>query len=274
MTLILSAMTPNFIVLASDRRLTDGATGKLITDRENKAVLLYGQIIMGYTGLARLGRMPTDKWIVQTLTGVPPAMAVTVLAEETATIIRGMRVPEALRSHAYLLAGWLMDRATNQRVATSILISNFHNEHGKRIAPRGGFIAIRRSMGRSSVGIQSVGVPLADTQLRMVRRKAERLYRNNPNRPDGIVDLLINALSNVSGTDSSVGSEMLVTSFPKAAAMQEGVVIPLQAKMSWSANNLQAVYIGQDSQRVQYAPAQVTEQYGMWGVSMQRVDPQ
>jgi hypothetical protein len=266
-------MTPRFVVLVSDRCVTDGRTGRVISDRENKSIVLYEQMIMGYTGLAYLGGMPTDRWIVQTLIGVPPAKSATVLAAETAAAIKAMRLEDRYRSHAYLAVGWLMDRATERRIPTSLLISNFHDEQGRRIPPQDSFAVVRRSIGGSRVGVRAVGVPLSITDIRALRRKVGNSSRLSPNRPDGIIKNLTETLQAVASSDPSVGSEMLVTCFPKVAVMQIGVLTPLLGQMSWSESYLQAVYVGTDAHKVQYIPAQVSEEIGTWGMTFGPVNP-
>lgn len=65
MTLILGYISDQYAVLASDRRVTwidsDGKV-TLREDNENKAIVLTGQFIMGYTGFARLGGTKIEQW--------------------------------------------------------------------------------------------------------------------------------------------------------------------------------------------------------------------
>lgn len=66
MTLILSLLTHAFTVQVSDRRLTR-LDGSLFEDNENKAQFFCGQSAFAYTGLARLGTVNTDEWLLETL---------------------------------------------------------------------------------------------------------------------------------------------------------------------------------------------------------------
>lgn len=64
MTLILAVRGQDFLVLASDRRLT--ANGRLIDDASNKATIVTfpgGQLACGFTGLAAAGRFRTQDMI-------------------------------------------------------------------------------------------------------------------------------------------------------------------------------------------------------------------
>jgi hypothetical protein len=66
MTIIAVAANPHFAVQVSDRRLTRqaGHTYKPVTDEENKAlywVFPDAHFVVGYTGIARVGREPMDE---------------------------------------------------------------------------------------------------------------------------------------------------------------------------------------------------------------------
>lgn len=62
-TLILTCVTRDYVVQASDRRLTflNGDTKEV---EENKAVLLCSFATFAYTGLAQLGNLSTDEWLL------------------------------------------------------------------------------------------------------------------------------------------------------------------------------------------------------------------
>lgn len=68
MTLILTAITPDFAVMVSDRRLST-ANG-IVTDESGKAGVIYandGTALYAYTGLAQLGPFIARQWIQQAL---------------------------------------------------------------------------------------------------------------------------------------------------------------------------------------------------------------
>jgi hypothetical protein len=56
-TLIVPFISEQFVAVASDRRITwlIGAAPARWEDTENKAIVLAGHFLMGYTGFARLG---------------------------------------------------------------------------------------------------------------------------------------------------------------------------------------------------------------------------
>jgi hypothetical protein len=62
-------MTHDYVVQVSDRRLTDFETGAVVEDHSNKTLFFCGQSAFAYTGLARLGGMPTAEWLLKYLAG-------------------------------------------------------------------------------------------------------------------------------------------------------------------------------------------------------------
>ncbi|MET4618722.1 hypothetical protein ABIE18_000145 [Arthrobacter sp. 2762] len=67
LTLITVAANPDFIVQLSDRRLTT-ADGGIFTEDETKVIYIQTpswQVVMGYTGLARFGRQPTNQVLME-----------------------------------------------------------------------------------------------------------------------------------------------------------------------------------------------------------------
>lgn len=68
MTLILTAITPDFAVMASDRRLS--TSRGVVTDDSGKAGVIHtndGTALYAYTGLAELGSFRAKEWILQAL---------------------------------------------------------------------------------------------------------------------------------------------------------------------------------------------------------------
>lgn len=71
MTQIILALKHQYILMASDRRLTSldekKGIGKVLTDDECKPVALCDHSAISYTGLARLDGKPTHIWIASIL---------------------------------------------------------------------------------------------------------------------------------------------------------------------------------------------------------------
>lgn len=76
MTLILSCLTPKYIVQVSDRRLT-WPDGRVFDETANKAIVFHGRAAIAYTGIALIGSQRTDEWIADQIldcTGVQDAI--------------------------------------------------------------------------------------------------------------------------------------------------------------------------------------------------------
>src|SRR3546814_12380094 len=70
MTLVLTAMTPRYVVKAADRLLTKGAA---VHDAMANKTIIYstrdGVMVLSYSGIAYLSRQPMDEWIAEQLWG-------------------------------------------------------------------------------------------------------------------------------------------------------------------------------------------------------------
>jgi len=70
-TLILSLLTREFAMQASDRQLTDARTRRLVTEHANKAVVWGGAATLAFTGLATIGSERADIWIAKHIREAP-----------------------------------------------------------------------------------------------------------------------------------------------------------------------------------------------------------
>jgi hypothetical protein len=107
-TLIVPFMSHEFVALASDRRITwkIGGASQGWEDTENKAIVLAGHFLMGYTGFARLGQVKTEQWVAEKLSGVDPPSYFTVLAAEAETAVKAMGLPLERAGHAFAAVGY------------------------------------------------------------------------------------------------------------------------------------------------------------------------
>jgi hypothetical protein len=108
MTQIIAAITHDYVLLASDRRLTIGEgpkTGESVDEDTCKLVCLCGAAGIGYTGLARIEGIPTHEWIAKNLAEgscCDPANAERITLERaTSAFSKIRRWPQS-----FLMAGW------------------------------------------------------------------------------------------------------------------------------------------------------------------------
>src|SRR5438105_4175654 len=66
-TLILSLATPELVIQVSDRMVIDSSSGQVSNSNANKLVLFGNRMAFGYSGLAQLEGLDTDKWLSRVL---------------------------------------------------------------------------------------------------------------------------------------------------------------------------------------------------------------
>lgn len=111
MTQIISVITKEFVLLASDRRLTYASgprAGEIFNDDTCKLVSLCNVCGIGYTGLARICNKPTHEWIATILASEKcrdPASASRIISERAT--LEFSKVPEFIRHQTFLMTGWV-----------------------------------------------------------------------------------------------------------------------------------------------------------------------
>jgi hypothetical protein len=97
-----------WLALASDRRITwqIGGAAADWEDTENKAVVLCGHFLLGYTGFARLGGVKTEQWVVDQLSGAAPSSYFRVLTTEAQKAVDDLHVPLDRSGHAFVAVGF------------------------------------------------------------------------------------------------------------------------------------------------------------------------
>jgi hypothetical protein len=94
MTFVLARTSRNYVLQIADRLVTradrpyDASANKTILYRTANGI-----VTIGYTGLAYVGDVPTDKWIVEQITGI------TAFRRETAVSVAGWQWKRWARLH-------------------------------------------------------------------------------------------------------------------------------------------------------------------------------
>jgi hypothetical protein len=96
-TEIISVLTDEYVALVSDRRVTKPDGGQ--EDSDTKTFNLFGQFLMGFTGFARIGGFRMERWVADTLRGVPTEEYFNVLFRGISSVFdqlrRSERTPQA-----------------------------------------------------------------------------------------------------------------------------------------------------------------------------------
>lgn len=129
MTLILTCLTSEYIIQASDRRLTL-PDGRLHDDDANKAVFYCGRVAVAYTGLARIEGRETAEWIGNCMKDADhPEVAMKEVARRAESVLG--RGGEPARHFAVVAAGWGTLRGEPPPRPYVCTVSNFMTDAGE-----------------------------------------------------------------------------------------------------------------------------------------------
>jgi len=130
-TLIAGVLTDEYVALISDMRVTRLAGGRIISqeDTDAKSIVLGGEFLMGFTGLARIDGLRIEAWISPVLDGVPTENYFEVLRQKIEEAF--LRVGQAGRiPHAFLAVGYGSLEPGEAVQPLSVTISNSFDAAG------------------------------------------------------------------------------------------------------------------------------------------------
>lgn len=228
MTLILTLITPEFVIQASDRRLTDLSTGEPMTSRANKTVVVPpAQMMFSYTGLAQLAPgMPTDEWLMRKTFQLRESNDyMGALAGAATEAFRKIALSDQKKRHAFAVAGWLAgefetDAALPAELGTGAfygLISNFHDESLHELSEaRADFRHLERPLyAGEGLLIFSAGAELTPSEGEELIRDVKSSLRSSGGKERAAAVVLLRALEAVSKRVSSVGGGAFVSAIPR-----------------------------------------------------------
>src|ERR1700722_3039971 len=125
MTLIISVLTEQYVALVSDRRTTWSIDRKITRqeDTDTKTFKLFGQFLMGFTGLARIDGWRIERWMMEILNGVPREEYFSTLARESDAAFQRLGIADT-QAHAFLGVGYASDRPGGRVLPLCVTISN------------------------------------------------------------------------------------------------------------------------------------------------------
>lgn len=230
MTLIVSYISEEFVALVSDRRVTwieDGVPVRW-EDTENKAIVLGWQFVMGYTGFARLGGVPTDRWVIDTIGDAHPRTYFEVLASEATTAVKAMGEPLESSGHAFVAVGYAPeadDPTTPHPLA--VTVSNALGRGKYRAwdpTPEFSVREIRLPPDNFKIGAHGMSPPrgVVEETIDHIRR-----YRkHHPDRTLGVLQLLIDLVRRTAEESEGVSKDVSVAVFPRRAFPARGLMMP------------------------------------------------
>lgn len=223
MTQILAAITTDCAFLVADRRLTYGAgcrKGEVASEDECKVVSLCHVNVIGYTGLARFGRVPTNEWIGTALAEAGchhAGQAAETLASRAPAALHS--IPAELRRHAFLMCGWAPFGPEWIMKPHMAVISNcHHNDMNPSATARDSFrINTRTLQPGEQAAVFAVGEHLRPDRdvalLRSIRRANGR-----EGSEAAVMRLLAEEIFRTSAHARTVGDEVQACCIPVASA--------------------------------------------------------
>jgi hypothetical protein len=261
MTLIISYLTPDFILQVSDRRLTV-SDGKVDNDAANKGIVYCGRMALAYTGRSKVGAENTDEWvtkILQSATTLPEV--VEIIRDRASAHFNAFAVAPQERRLAFVGAGWALN-ADGPTRRVFCRISNFHN--GLKELPRGStdFSAVHQII-ESGEPAQMVvtGRQLTEDEFRLLWLA----LKNNQDPSDAVLGI-IHAIRIVARRDSAVGKNIVAVYLPRNAVETGGLGL---VSFGWpfSPDGRGSAYFPEDANEVvEYAPNLVCPGVAFTGV--------
>ncbi|WP_322769242.1 hypothetical protein [Frankia sp. Cr1] len=247
MTLVMSCISKEYAILASDRRITwlKKGTPPNREDTENKAIVLCGRFLMGYTGLARLGGVKTEQWVAETLFNVSPSDYFRVLAENSRSAVAALKLPIQESGHAFVAVGFGSARSSpGDLQPVGIMVSNALGNGYGIWRPRAGFDITRTTplADPHDFRISAIGkVPTraaTDEAVDLIRRYRKR----HRSCVLGVAQVLVNLIRTVAAKHEWVGSDISISVLPRQAVPAQFVEINVKGIQD-PVNHLTCVFV-------------------------------
>ena len=251
MTLLLTCVTPSFVVQASDRRLTllDGSVHEQIA---NKATLLCKHAAFAYTGLAQMGILEKTHELLLRSLAKEDISGFGALLEElrrnATQAVRNLplRVPASMRTQvrrtSFVGAGFLqVEEPAVAGLAPSqdslypfiAVVSNAQNiaEEWADQASRDFVTSFKFMASTALFGLHVSGQTISDAERTGLRRNISECLRRGLS-PNSVARHLTRAVRDVAARNSTVGANVMCTIVLRSEALSDlgnisGPAIPL-----------------------------------------------
>jgi hypothetical protein len=263
MTLVLTCLSPKYVIQVSDRRLTwltGPNKGKEADDKTNKAVVACNRLVVGYSGLAKIGGQKTDDWILAVVSSVTPYSVERIkktLAERATKSFEKIKFPSKQKRHAFMISGWARFDSRDAPLTPFVsIISNAHDFASPKWLDEAqnefktGFTAL----GNRPYFLAAVGQPIKTATLNRLNRQIFA-YVSRERGPEAYIQLLASAIRETAGYFESVGKNLMAVSLPAAAAKPGGsmaMTIPLGGQLP--ATEPLALYLPDGDDPMVYGP--------------------
>lgn len=213
MTLILSALTQDYVVQVSDRQLSRG--GKPINLPANKSVVFCGHLALGYTGQAFIDNLSTEQWLVEVLANAQsPRQALEAIASRATEAFRRIG---SLRRRRHAFVGVGFGSISDELHPLLCVVSNYTDTQDRRsTGVRDAFTYdCTRLDPTNSFYLFPAGQSLRESEVTALITNARSVVRRAG--APALADLLVRQVREVAGRNQTVGKDVMVTIFPKSA---------------------------------------------------------
>lgn len=228
--MILTCLTKDFIVQASDRRLTY-RRGRKITHKEddrNKALIYDNHTVFAYTGLATLSnQMFAIDWVAEFLKQPPNLQDAMVYLRDCATRLMEIRpfsgYSEDQRRLGFVGAGFInwVEAGMTVRRPAYFIISNFMNHEGEPQPPPYStfkpYYYLPLPYGEPTFKLFRAGQPLEEEGEKALNRTLGKYFQKRQGRvrPETIGRLLTRAIQETAAINKNVGKNIICTFVPR-----------------------------------------------------------
>ncbi len=227
MTLLVMAQLPGALVLASDQLLTDLATGKPLPNRANKAIAdtrNWTGTAYAYTGVARIGRTPTDEWLTRVMGERENVDEAISLTRDRLTEVFA-QMPRNPERNQLLIVGMAWARLHQDIGLEPVMIRISNIERGEELLPlaEDKFTAAIWQLGErpeTSKKVWSAGQYVPTERLRGLEVTIARRIRRNPH-PFVAAQLITEEIRGFARENPRVGKGVLVMVIPRPGADYE-----------------------------------------------------
>jgi hypothetical protein len=226
MTLLAMALALDTMIVVSDQRLTL-PSGKATSDRANKAIMdLRSGTAFAYTGIAQVGALPTDEWIMTTLAAGPsPTESLINLRDQATVAFARMRYAREIKRLAIVGAGWAtFASGTGELEPFLVNVSNFDGRDRWLPAAQSEFTirffypdrdenGVRRHPALAS-GIWTAGQDLKASRMNALARQLKRAIERTGSVRDA-ARVVAEHVRSFAAVNQRVGRGLVVVMLPK-----------------------------------------------------------
>jgi hypothetical protein len=264
-------MTDEYVALVSDRRLTwsDGRQG----DTDTKTFNLFGQFLMGFTGLARLDRLRMERWVADMLIGVPTDEYFNVLAREIGAAFDRLRHSGKI-PHAFLATGYARLQPGGRVHPMNVIISNSIDSDGNFSvsALQREFTVFIEPLGNRRQLVRSVGWPMPSQVTKILEHKIRVVTKADPPNPERAAGPLVYALRETAQkSQEHVGKAALFASLPRCIVPSPMIITGPMGDLDFRRQAV-ALYLPDEVRNPRdatvYVPALITPQLKVIGLKV------